>query len=386
MAVAAIVLPIISLLFILSGLIVNLIQAICFILLRPLSKNMYRRVNMAVTESLWLELIWMIDWWAGIKIHFYADSETFQSLGKEHALLVCNHRGDIDWLVGWVIAQRSGCISSSLAVMKKSLKFLPVIGWAMWFSEFVFLERSWAKDENTLRSGFQQLKDFPRPLWLALYVEGTRFTKAKLLAAQEYAASKGLPIPRNVLIPRTKGLVSAVSNMRSFVPAVYDLTVVVPKSQPDPTILRIIKGQSSTVHIRMKRYSMTELPQTDDGVAQWCKDLYVEKDSLIDKHLDEKNLDENELRPIGHPKKSLLAVVAWSCLLMFGAFKFLKWSELLSTWEGVAISTAVLLLVTGVMHILIINSQAERTTPQIVALNGLNKKDTYLNANHKKLS
>lgn len=35
--------------------------------------------------------------------------------------------------------------------------------------------------------------------------------------------------------------------MRSFVPAVYDLTVVVPKSQPDPTILRIIKGQSSTV-------------------------------------------------------------------------------------------------------------------------------------------
>ena len=57
-----------------------------------------------------------------------------------------------------------------------------------------------------LQSGFQQLKDFPRPLWLALYVEGTRFTKAKLLAAQEFAASKGLPIPRNVLIPRTKVL------------------------------------------------------------------------------------------------------------------------------------------------------------------------------------
>jgi hypothetical protein len=35
-------------------------------------------------------------------------------------------------------------------------------------------------------------------------VEGTRFTQAKLLAAQEYAASQGLPIPRNVLIPRTK--------------------------------------------------------------------------------------------------------------------------------------------------------------------------------------
>lgn len=25
--------------------------------------------------------------------------------GKEHALLVSNHRSDIDWLVGWVLAE-----------------------------------------------------------------------------------------------------------------------------------------------------------------------------------------------------------------------------------------------------------------------------------------
>lgn len=55
-----------------------------------------------------------------------------------------------------------------------------------------------------MQSGFEQLSDFPRPFWLALLVEGTRFTQAKLLAAQEYAASAGLPVPRNLLIPRTK--------------------------------------------------------------------------------------------------------------------------------------------------------------------------------------
>lgn len=58
--------------------------------------------------------------------------------------------------------------------------------------------------ELYLQAGLQRLKDFPRPFWLALFVEGTRFTQAKLLAAQEYATSQGLPIPRNVLIPRTK--------------------------------------------------------------------------------------------------------------------------------------------------------------------------------------
>lgn len=135
--------------------------------------------------------------------------------------------------------------------------YVQVIGWSMWFSEYLFLERIWAKDESILKvwwskavswlflvlkifiglsfvvylyvcwhisesffilfqliwlnfmlfylqSGLQRLRDYPLPFWLALFVEGTRFTQAKLLAAQEYAVSDGLPVPRNVLIPRTK--------------------------------------------------------------------------------------------------------------------------------------------------------------------------------------
>lgn len=58
--------------------------------------------------------------------------------------------------------------------------------------------------DSALQSGFKRLADFPIPFWLALFVEGTRFTEAKLQAAQEFAASRGLPVPRNVLLPRTK--------------------------------------------------------------------------------------------------------------------------------------------------------------------------------------
>ncbi|WZZ52151.1 hypothetical protein YC2023_052258 [Brassica napus] len=159
-----------------------------------------------------------------LTIKVFTDNETFNRMGKEHALVVCNHRSDIDWLVGWILAQRSGCLGSALAVTKKSSKFLPVKGWSMWFSEYLFLERNWVKDESTIKSGLQRLKDFPQPFWLALFVEGTRFTETKLKAAQEYAASSELPIPRNVLIPRTKGFVSTVINMRSFVPVIYDMT------------------------------------------------------------------------------------------------------------------------------------------------------------------
>lgn len=44
-----------------------------------------------------------------------------------------------------------------------------------------------------------------------------------------------------------QGFVTAVSQMRSFVPAIYDVTVAIPKTSPVPTMLRIFKGQSSVV-------------------------------------------------------------------------------------------------------------------------------------------
>ncbi|XP_024026959.1 1-acyl-sn-glycerol-3-phosphate acyltransferase 2 [Morus notabilis] len=367
MAIAAAVIVPLGLLFFLSGLIVNLIQAICFVLIRPLSKSTYRRINRVVAELLWLELVWVVDWWAGVKIQLYTDSDTFHLMGKEHALVISNHRSDIDWLVGWIVAQRSGCLGSTLAVMKKSSKFLPVIGWSMWFSEYLFLERSWAKDESTLKSGIQRLKDYPLPFWLALFVEGTRFTQAKLLAAQEYAASTGLPVPRNVLIPRTKGFVSAVSHMRSFVPAVYDVTVAIPKTSPPPTMLRIFKGQPSVVHVHLKRHLMKDLPEGDDAVAQWCRDTFTAKDALLDKHIAEDTFGDQELQDTGRPIKSLLVVTSWACLLVFGALKFLQWSSLLSSRKGLAFTAFGLAIVTALMQLLIRFSQAERSTPAKVA-------------------
>lgn len=44
-----------------------------------------------------------------------------------------------------------------------------------------------------------------------------------------------------------QGFVSAVQNLRGFVPAVYDTTVAISKELPDPTMLRIFKGQPSVV-------------------------------------------------------------------------------------------------------------------------------------------
>lgn len=35
----------------------------------------------------------------------YLCTHVFVLTGKEHALVISNHRSDIDWLVGWILAQ-----------------------------------------------------------------------------------------------------------------------------------------------------------------------------------------------------------------------------------------------------------------------------------------
>ncbi|KAL1813568.1 hypothetical protein ACET3Z_023633 [Daucus carota] len=350
-------------LFLFSGLVVNLIQALFFLTVWPFSKNTFRRINSQVAELLWLEFVWLADWWAGVKVELYTDADTFHLMGKEHSLIVCNHKSDVDWLIGWILAQRSGCLGSSVPVTKKSAKFLPVVGWSIWFSGAIFLERSWLKDEKTLKSGFQRLRDFPSPFWMALFVEGTRFTQAKLLAAQEYASSMGLPSPRNVLIPRTKGFVTAVSQMREFVPAVYDLTFAFPKRSPSPTMLRLLKGQPSVVHVHLKRHLMKDLPETEDAIAQWCKDVFLAKDKLLDKHEASGKFGDGELQSLGRPLKSLVVMTSWICLLIFVSLRFLQWTSLLSSWMGLAFSALGLATVTVLMQFLIQFTQSERSSP-----------------------
>ncbi|CAN1354778.1 1-acyl-sn-glycerol-3-phosphate acyltransferase 3 [Linum perenne] len=312
---AAIAIVPIGIVFFVSGLAVNFIQAVVFLTLRPFSKSLYRRVNKVVAELLWLELIWLFDWWANLKVEVYADDETFSSLGKEHGLLICNHRSDVDWLVGWVLAQRSGCLGSALAVMKREAKWLPIIGWSMWFSDYVFLARNWAKDEITLKSGLERLVDFPMPFWLALFAEGTRFTQAKLEAAQEFAASRGLPIPRNVLLPRTK------------------------------------------INVHIKRHSMQELPETADGISQWCKDIFIAKDDMLDKFLTKDTFSDRK-RDIGRPKKPLYVFIVWSALLVWGIANLFQWLSHLGSWEGITFVVTVLVIVTIGMHILIQSSES----------------------------
>ena len=41
--------------------------------------------------------------WAGVKVTMFGDKDTYDHLGKECALWTLSHRGDLDWVIGYVV-------------------------------------------------------------------------------------------------------------------------------------------------------------------------------------------------------------------------------------------------------------------------------------------
>eukprot|EP00898_Chlorokybus_atmophyticus_P001066 jgi/Chlat1/1960/Chrsp157S02263 len=302
-------------LFMASGLLVNVVELALLLTVWPLSKPLYRKCVWVLSGLLWSQLVWLAEWWGGVRVRLHGNPDIFKLLGNEHAICICNHRQavDVDWLVGWVVAQHCGCLGGCKSLMKQSSKYLPVLGWSWWFSDTIFLDRAWATDQRRLVKAYSSLKDFPVPFWMVLFAEGTRFTAPKLADAQKFAKERGLPhIPRHTLVPKTKGFVSTVENLREFVPSIVDVTFAFPAGKPSPTMTGIFGRQGGEVDVLIRRFDISSLPSDGEGIAAWCRDLWADKDRLLERYAQTGNFgDDVKEYDSPPPLYSVWVLIGW---------------------------------------------------------------------------
>ena len=74
--------------------------------------------------------------------------------------------------------------------LKKMLKYVPTVGWAWGLSDFIFLDRNWEKDKQTLTKGMSDLATYPSSVWLLLFAEGTRLSPEKLELSQKLSTNR----------------------------------------------------------------------------------------------------------------------------------------------------------------------------------------------------
>ena len=110
-------------------------------------------------------------------------------------------------------------------VLKESLRHIPVIGWGMQLSRFIFLKRNWEKDKPRLSAHLQTLNKSMDPMWLILFPEGTNLAPCTRERSREWAEKRSIKDMQHQLLPRYTGLQFCLQELRSTVGFVYDCTI-----------------------------------------------------------------------------------------------------------------------------------------------------------------
>jgi len=311
--------------FIVSGILINVVQAITFVTIRPVSLAHYRTANVFLAWLHWSQLTFLAEWWAGSHCQLVVEEdEDYSQIGHEHAIVVMNHKYDIDWLMGWIMAERHGVLGSSKVYAKNSLKFVPLIGTTWWFTESIFLKRNYDSDKKMMETCHAALQSYPCPFWILLFCEGTRFTETKHQLSMEVARKKGLPELKHHLLPRPKGFSMALHGFKNKIKYVYDVTVAVPSGGTAPTLQNILYGRECYAEVLVRRISLQDVPvDSDEATSQWLHKLYQEKDKRFDEFVhngtflkSSSALDQRRLRGVPTKRRiqPLLNMLFWICL------------------------------------------------------------------------
>ncbi|MCJ1249316.1 hypothetical protein MMC30_006539 [Trapelia coarctata] len=212
----------------------------------------------------------------------------------ERMVMMANHQIYTDWLYLWWIAYTNGMHGRIYIVLKESLRRIPVIGWGMQLSQFIFLKRKWENDKPHLAAHLQKLNKPTDPMWLVLFPEGTNLASCTRQKSAEWAAKQGINDMRNLLLPRYTGLQFCLQQLHKSVDYVYDCTIAyegVSRGQYAQDIFTIQSAyfQSKppkSVNMYWRRFAVSSIPLNDPKAFElWLRARWMEKDALIDMYL-----------------------------------------------------------------------------------------------------
>lgn len=315
--------------FIISGLILNIIQLIIYALVRPFSLKLFREINHYIQYSYWSQSVAVADWNTNVKVRLYfKDERAIKEFGSMSGIVIANHRYDIDWLAAWMLSDKLGMLGADKAMLKSTLRYVPVIGWGWSLCDMIFLSRNWQKDRENLAKSMEILTTYPRSLILS-YFEGTRFTKKKYEASVKFAEERNLPIRlKHHLVPRTRGFHCMTQVIQERMKAdpklkygLYNFQVALDNDDNSKASLTsILRGTKTCIHIYTERLDVTKVPtDSEESAANYLFELYKEKDRLFDYFKENQRFPGIE-KPYTPRIPTLLNWTAWMLIVYITVF------------------------------------------------------------------
>ncbi|KAG0151902.1 hypothetical protein CROQUDRAFT_667606 [Cronartium quercuum f. sp. fusiforme G11] len=256
----------------------------------PFNGLLAYELNSQIASLLWTFMQWVFEHRHSALVTFSGDVIP----PGENAIIIANHVSYSDFYLINGLALRKGMLPYCRWFAKSSLKWqLPIFGMSMYLIGMVMVTRDWLRDSRLIRSAFHHLKTplgTGKRVWLVMFLEGTRKTDTKLLESQKFCESRGKPLLKHVLAPRTKGFVAAVQELRgTHVTHVYDLTLAYhgPKGFGHASTLTTVHALRRLTppylyHLHVRRWALSDLPKSNDQLTAWAERVWLEKDQTLE--------------------------------------------------------------------------------------------------------
>ena len=261
---------------------------------------------------------------------------------SDHQLVTMNHAGEIDWLVGFSLVDRSQMLGKMRAVAKDVIKFIPGIGWSFYFTGWIFVKRNSIKDLEHMTRSAKKLSQSPTQFALSILPEGTRFTPEKHQQSIAVATKKGLPIFTHHLLPRSRGFHTLVTALRDdpLLEYIVDITVVTPDTA---TVSAVLNGDEIFCDVMLAFYPIASVPVgSEKESSDWLYQMFREKDRVV-RHHREHGRYPLELREYKLPARCSYVSIFWfifsaiplvylCCYLLYTKQYFLILAFMVSCW------------------------------------------------------
>jgi 1-acyl-sn-glycerol-3-phosphate acyltransferase len=265
----------------------NLLQLLT-LLIRPFTRRGFLRANTAIARTLLTRLGGLAE-----RLHRLRVVQSGAPIPSgENALVLVNHQSSIDINCVFSFAWRHHRLGELRWFAKAPLARVPGIGWGLRFLDTIFVTRAWEQDQRRIAEVFGRMREAELPFWLLLFPEGARQTPSKLAESRAHEARLGLEPLSALMLPRTRGFVATLSQLRDRTHAVYDLTIAYPGGVP--TLWALLCGFVRSVHLHVRRFPIAELPRSEAELEAWLFQRWREKDELLVSFTAQGHFPENE--------------------------------------------------------------------------------------------
>ena len=212
-------------------------------------------------------------------------------------IVISNHINTIDFTI-YVSLIRLFDSRPIYFLFKKSIVFIPGSGFILGSGYDVKMNRKMEDDEENINNSISKIKEGI----IILMPEGTRFTPDKYVEAQKYSKDNNLPVFKNTLFPKMKGVytISNILKKNGVLGNIIDFTIQIENFKNTKCYMDKImtKNLGNTFSI-INTYSIPEkVLNSYDTFKKWFLiKIWMKKDIILETIQDTKLNEYKELVP-----------------------------------------------------------------------------------------